>query len=130
VVEPVEVEDAEIIEAEEVSGDDVALHVARHLDTSDISKRTSQLGAEIDQADEVVESHLQDVFEHRLGDLGAKTQAPEQSTLDDDETQAKGPTAAPAAQPGISIVEMLRSPRELRSAVILSEILARPEHHW
>ena len=124
------VEDAEIIEADEVVAEDVARHVARRLDTSRIEKHVSQLGAEIDRSDDVMEAHLQDAFQHKLGDLGARTAAAEESVLDDDAKQKGSPSAPPAQMPQVDILGMIRRPQELRIAIVLNEILTRPEHRW
>lgn len=123
------VQDAEVIEAEEVTvGDDVAEHVARHLSSRTFSERASHLGEDIKAADEVLESHLHETFEHKLGSLGATTARADDSTLDEDELQA-----AKAAQPpssAQSLLNMLRSPQNLRNTIILSEILNPPYSRW
>jgi hypothetical protein len=122
-----EVQDAEVIEAEEVSGDDVADYVTRHLDSSKFSQRASRLGSDIKSSDEDIEAHLHQTFEHRLGQLGASTTKAEDSVLDEEENAAR--TAA-AAITRISLGAMLRSPQSLRNAIILSEVLNPPHHRW
>jgi hypothetical protein len=122
-----EVQDAEVIEAEEVSGDDVADYVTRHLDSSKFSQRASRLGSDIKSSDEGIEAHLHQTFVHRLGQLGAATTQTEESILDEDENAARA--AASAISP-VSIATMLRSPQSLRNAIILSEVLNPPHHRW
>ena len=123
-----DVQDAEVIEAEEVTGDDVSDYVTRHLDSGLFKQRASQLGADVKSADEVIESRLHQTFEHRLGSLGASTARAEDSSLDDDETAAALALAAQSAP--MSFAELLRSPQSLRNAIILSEILNPPRNRW
>ena len=113
--------DVEIIEAEPVSGDDVAALVAAHLDTSDIAQHASQLGRLADQADQRREPHVQHAFDHQLGSLGrGETPA---DTADGDQ---ESPAGAAAQQ----IIAMLQDPASIRTAIVLREVLDRPEHRW
>ena len=118
--------DAEILEVDEVSGDDVAADVQRHLDTSSFQFRAQQLASDVRSSDDAIESHLHAAFVHRLGALGATTSAAEDSTLDSEENAAKA-RAAPAT---VDIAALLRSPQHIRNAIILSEVLNPPEHRW
>jgi hypothetical protein len=125
-----EIIDAEIVETVKPSatditvGESVAGHVAHHLDPTTMAQRGARLGRQIDTADERMDARLRGVFEHRLGDLGAPTGKPAESTLDDDRAQAAAPRR------GSEIVAILRSPRTLRHMVILREIIDRPVHRW
>jgi hypothetical protein len=121
-----EVLDAEILEVDEVSGDDVAAEVQRRLDTSSFQLRAQKLASDVRSADDAIEAHLHSAFEHRLGTLGATTGVAEDSTLDSEENAAK----ASAQPPTVDIASMLRSPQNIRNAIILSEILNPPEHRW
>jgi hypothetical protein len=118
--------DAEILEAEEVTGDDVAADVLRHLDTSSFQNRAQQFASDVRSADDAIEAHLHSAFEHRLGALGASTSAAEDSTLDSEENAAK----AAATTDGLDIAALLRSPQNIRNAIILSEVLNPPGHRW
>ena len=118
-----EVVDAEILEVGGVSADDVSNRVAEHLDTSSFAERASHLGESVDQSDDRMESHLHQVFEHKLGQLGTETAAAADSILDDD-----GPKQVPTSAGSLS--EMLRNPQSLRNAIVAREILSRPEHLW
>ena len=121
------VEDAEVIEVDEVDIDDVAKSVARHLDSSQFQDRTSHLGERIKSADEAIESHLHETFEHRLGALGAKTAAAADSTLDEEENAARTGASTPAQ---FDLRSLLQSPQSLRNAIILSELLNPPHDRW
>ena len=122
------VQDAEVVEAEEVSGDDVADYVSRHLDSSLFSQRASRLGVDVKSADEQIESHLHSTFEHRLGQLGGMTARADDSSLDDDENAAAA--AATALRASATIADLLRSPQQIRNAIVLSEILNPPTDRW
>jgi hypothetical protein len=123
------VQDAEIVEAEPVSGDDVAELVAKHLDSRSFLDRASRLGSSVKSTDEVIESHLHETFEHRLGQLGATTARAQESTLDDDERAAAIAAAKGKVAP-TSLAAQLRSKNSLRNAIILSEILNPPNSRW
>jgi hypothetical protein len=111
--------DAEIVEAEVVGE-------PRRLSTPPEGLRSARVlpSSEIDQADEQMEAHLHQVFDHQLGHLRK-------------DNIATGPPP-PVAEPGdtriseaaASIRNMLKSPGNLRNAIILNEILTPPRHLW
>jgi hypothetical protein len=75
------------------------------------------LTSELELVDEEMEKHIHDVFEHRVGTL---TRAQSEAIA-----KAVGtPTAA------LGLAAMLRDPLSLRQAIVLNEILHRPEHRW
>ena len=118
-LEPAE---AEVVDAELAElGDDVGRHVAQHLrGDQEIAEHTRQLGAEVDQADDKLESRLHSVFDHQLGQL--------KKTATD--TAA---TAHVKGLPDVSLGEirsMLRSPGSIRDAIVMAEILHRPIERW
>ena len=123
-----EVLDAEVIEADEVSGDDVSNEVRRHLDTGAFQTRATHLAENIRAADDAMESHLHSSFEHRLGDLGASTSAAEDSTLDSEENAAA--QALQTSLGNLDIASLLRSPQNIRNAIILCEVLNPPHDRW
>lgn len=120
--------DAEVIEEEPVSGDDVADYVARHLDAGLFKERSSHLGESIKHSDEAIEARLHQTFEHRLGQLGPGTPRAEDSTLDEEEMAALR-LAKAAARPA-DLRTLLQSPLHLRNAIILAEVLNPPTHRW
>jgi hypothetical protein len=113
--QPVEVE---VVDAElAVRGDSVARHVAEHSRrTEQIGEHARHLGAEVDLADDKLEAHLHQVFDHDLGRL-------KKSTI---EAGAQGRQAAGDLTAG-QLQQMLRTPQSIREAIIMSEILRRPE---
>jgi hypothetical protein len=120
------VEDAEILDPGDVTGQDVSQHVQQRMDTSSFSRRASALGAAVDQSDDRMGAHVHEVFTHDLGRLGSRASA-----------RTSFPTpSAPAAPPppdveapvgGTLISELLRNRGQIRNAILLSEILNRPE---
>jgi hypothetical protein len=120
-----EVMDAEVIATDDVSGDDVAAYVQRHLSPSEFQMRAGQLAERIRSADEQFESHLHKAFEHKLGQLGAVTSRAEDSTLDVEEEAAKAIPVSPS-----DLVRIICSPQGIRNAIVVSELLNRPEHRW
>jgi len=112
-VEP-EVVTAELAE----SGDRVGRRVSDDLrGTEQIAEHTRHLGEEVDAADSKMQAHLHQVFDHQLGRL--KSSSVETALVETAKT-------APELSLGL-IVRMLRSPGSVRDAIVMSEILRRPE---
>jgi hypothetical protein len=97
-------------------GGGIAQHVARTMDTTDVTAHVEQLGSEVALADDKLESHLHQVFDHELSSIGGRTSS---------ETAAAALASAQAP-----LREALRSPETLRQAILASEVLRRPEHLW
>jgi len=127
--------DADIVDADIVedpgilSGHDVGDHVTRHINTSDFGERMSHMGEDVDRADDRMESHLHEYFEHALGDLGGATSRASNSTLDDDNAP-QDPIDPKKAKTKFNIRQLLRSPSSIRDAIVLSEILRKPDFRW
>lgn len=120
-VEP-DIPDVEIIEPEIVDADlfpgSVSQHVAQHLDTSAYGQSTARLGQKLGLADEKVEARLHRKFDHRLG------------ALDPDDAMASDePDHQVPATPS-EIAKLLGSPKNIRNAIILNEILQPPRDRW
>jgi hypothetical protein len=125
---------AEPVQAEVVAdkpvGGQAPVCATRHLDVQDFNQSGSQLGKEVLWADRQIDQHLHQVFDHRVSNLEA---AP---------TDGAQPSSVfePAAPPGTAesmpdffttgLLELLASPDSLRQAIILNEILHRPEERW
>jgi hypothetical protein len=124
-LEPVDSVEAELVEVELADQNDrVGRSVTRHMrGTEVIAERVRHLGEEVDLADDKLEAHLHQVFDHKVGDL-------KKSTM---EAAAASPSQAArdAPLPGAaSIARMLADPQSLRNAFIMVEILKRPEENW
>jgi hypothetical protein len=88
-------------------------HVSKHMSTADITQHAATLGVEVGHADEKLQAHLQEKFQHQVGAL-----EPRQQRAEPQRRQNKA-----AAE----IAALLRSPTGMRQAIIASEILRRPE---
>jgi hypothetical protein len=83
--------------------------------------------SELEYADEKMADHVHDVFDHKLGQLGATTGSP---------AAADAPVVAPTAAPIISgtaiatsaarMADLLRDPARVRQAILIHEILGPP----
>ncbi len=99
------------VEAEVVwsNRESVAAHVQAHISTRSIAEHASQLGQEVGLADDKLEQRLHEKFDHSVGTLGHLDTTGEGATSGDD------------------LLQLLRNPQSLRQAILLSEILKRPE---
>lgn len=127
IIEPVV--EADIVEATPAE-ESVAEHVSHYLPSSEFGDRERRLGEEIALADEHLKSHLSQVFEHHIGDLGEVTPAVQlapEGTVGEDVPQV---TQRDISSRANEIVQMFRSPKSMRQAILLSEIMHRPEDRW
>jgi hypothetical protein len=116
---------------EEPVGARIGKEVERDLDTQEFTKRTTELGSEVSQADREIDQRLHQVFDHHVSNLelmpGEAAAPPmvavpleltEQSLLDIPATFATG------------LTDLLVNPDSVRQAVVLNEIIHRPEERW
>ena len=118
----VEPPQAELVEADVVDrSEGFSRRVAQDLrGSAQIAEHTRRLGEEVDLADDKLAAHLHQVFDHDLGRL--KKTASE---------SAGAPIAAAASEVTVSeLLKLLRSPDSIRDAIIMSEVLKRPEDRW
>lgn len=117
----IQIVEPEVIEAETVH-ESVANQVQQYFGSANLIS-----GDEVDQADEQMETHLHQVFDHRVGqlrDTSVGVKEPAEPQLD---RSAPGAEKGKAKGKGANfIAEMLRSPKSLRQAIVVSEILRRP----
>jgi hypothetical protein len=100
----------------------VAEHVAAHVDSAvqQIRKEVSRLGESVIAADRQFDTQLQQKFDHEVGSLRTHHLA----GVQDRQTADKADT--PASQ----IAAMLASPDGVRQAIVINEILRRPDERW
>ncbi|MCI0359300.1 MAG: hypothetical protein L0211_12550 [Planctomycetaceae bacterium] len=124
-LQPVEPLEAEVVDAELAEQPDrLGKYIAQDLrGAEEIAEHTRHLGEEVDQADDKLEAHLHQVFDHKLGQLKKSTMEPAAASP----SQAARDAALPGAA---SIAHLLVDPQNVRNAVILAEILRRPEDSW
>jgi hypothetical protein len=112
----------DVVVAEPVSevplGLGVDAHVKQHLDSRAFDERASHLGEAVDRADDDLEARLHQVFDHRVGQLGA----PGQVSVSVSEQVANQVTA--------EIIESFRTPDSLRHIIIMNEILTPAFRRW
>lgn len=108
---------------------------SRHLETSvradeqRFSQHTSRLGEEVGQSDEEMEGRIHATFDHRLGSLADTSVGADVPDADvHDETPGSSEDATPSL--AAELAATFRDPQSIRQAIILSEILSRPEHRW
>ena len=97
----------------------VAQSVAAHIGGRHFREH---LAEDISQADERMERHLHQAFDHRLGTLDRGRSSSESSPYSEAADLKKTPAA--------DLAKLLGTPQGIRQAIILGEILARPEHRW
>jgi hypothetical protein len=116
--------EAQVIDEKSLGGH-VGDHVKSYLDSSDFKRRTASLADDMAEADEKRVEHLHEVFGHQVGQLGADATP---TIASQESVSAEAP--AVAAGPAFDLVGMFGRPDKLRQAILLQEILQRPEHRW
>jgi len=81
-----------------------------------------ELGSEVAASDKRTQQRVRAVFDHEVGQLAAAEKSPPAKT--------DAPRIAVPDSLAAEIAASLTRPESLRQAVILSEILQRPEHRW
>jgi hypothetical protein len=104
----------------------VAESVEKHLSNRGFSERAEHLADDIADADRQMEEHLQKAFTRQVGTLAATTPLAGAGPVTDAPPAAAEKTLPAAA----TLAGALATPQGMREAVILSEILQRPEHRW
>ena len=93
-------------------------HVSSHIDSTDIAYHAEHLGDRIQNIDEKVAARIKRRFNHDVGQLDDKP------TVQDDVVATV--TKDEVSQVASDLMEMLRSPKSVRQAILVSEILKRP----
>jgi len=110
---------AEVVDAELADNSDrVGRLVARDLSgAEEIAEHTRRMGAEAAAANDKMQAHLHQVFDHQLGRL--KSSSVETALV---ETERSAPQLSLD-----KIIQLLRSPGSVRDAIVMAEVLKRPE---
>ncbi len=117
---PVEAVPVELLEPVADDAASVAEHVRTHVSSRHVGTVGSRtLQSQVDQADENMEEHVHEVFDHKLGRL---------SGMPGETADQSGTSIPPTAAAGMAA--MLADASSIRQAIVLSEILQRPEHNW
>lgn len=125
---------AEIVEPEVVIpqpvGGQVSSHVGQYLDRGEFDRRTAELGETVARTDQQLQSRLHEVFNHEVSRLAtvpgesAVAPKPQQPEEPEDRLHAFPSTAAA----GLPV--LLSTAENIRQAIVINEILTRPEHRW
>lgn len=125
-----------VVEAEPVArepgknfGRGLAEHVEQHIGRDSISTRDAHLAESVEMADERVEHHLEEVFDHDVGHLAHVDDTDTSISEGTDEASyEKAPTSSTVQTATAKrIIEMLKSPNGVRDVLIAAEVLKRPE---
>lgn len=120
---------AEVV-AEKPVGGQVSAHVEKYLDEQEFKRRESNLGKEVAQADAEINQHLQQVFDHRVSKLAAVPGEAASPPVAYAPPDLVGAAADIPETFATGLLELVGDPDSLRQAIILSEILHRPEERW
>ena len=131
VVRPIVVEmaDERPIEAEIVVGGPRE-GVLSTIDTRPIAQHSANLGSNVSRKGKRVQRHLQDVFEHEVSDLAKQ---PSRLAQGKQTSKAKPRKTRPVEIPSTAaagFAALLSDAQSIRQAIVLSEIINRPEHRW
>jgi hypothetical protein len=112
-------------------GGQVGEHVSKYLDADDFTRRSENLGKEVsDEVNKEIGHHLQQVFDHSVSKLeevpGEAAVAPVAYVPPD----LVGAAAEIPDTFATGVLNLLSDPDSLRQAIVLNEILCRPEHRW
>ena len=113
-------------------GDRMNQQSRKFMDTSEFGRRSEQMGEEVVQADQQFTQQVQQAFS---GDVGRLSSRPGESAqrMEVAETEtveaenSSRPTLDALPEAGSGLGELLGSPDNITQAVIMSEILRRPE---
>ncbi|MCE5301823.1 MAG: hypothetical protein LLF97_01790 [Planctomycetaceae bacterium] len=109
-------------------GGQVGRHVDQYLDEPQkFERREASLGQEVAQVDQTIDQHLRHVFDHRISQLAAVPGEAAASPLAD---ESPGQAVETSDAPVIELLQWLSDPDSLRRAIVLNEILHRPEERW
>ena len=108
------------------SGQSVAQHVQKHIDSgaSEISQIARKLGERVGQSGKKVNERVQQKFEHEVGNLADSQGRGESKKKQPTEGRLRPAATVITSQ---TIADMFRSPPALRQAIIVAELLKRPE---
>ena len=128
---PVEVELLEpVVEVESVA-EHVRGHVGRHTGDETLGKVASRhISSRVELADDKLEARVRDVFDHELGSLRSTLgESALGAEVREDETPEDRSGSLPSTA-AAGLVAMFAEPGNIRQAILINEILQRPEHRW
>ena len=119
---PVQVE---VVEPERPPvGEGLKQRVAQDVDTTKFKTQAAGLGRVVAQSEAKTKERLRKKFDRKLGQLERKRSAVEEASSPEDGTMFIPATGA------AGLAALLSEPQALRQAIVLHEILKRPEDRW
>jgi hypothetical protein len=109
-------------------GGQVAEHVQQYLDQQDFDHREHELGKKVAQVAQKTDQHLQQVFSHRVSTLEAMPAEASSSAYEPPNLMGLADDVPALFATGL--LELLTTPESLRQAIVLNEVLHRPEERW
>ena len=108
----------------------VAEHVRQRVPEHKFGDLRSDVGQRLARTVEVVEERVHEVFDHEVSRLeGTPGESAYAAQAEEAETPEDRVTALPQTA-AAGLAAMLAEPTSLRQAIVLTEILQRPEHRW
>jgi hypothetical protein len=107
------------------TGQRVRQAVAKDLDTSAMKRRAAELGSGARSVHETSEQRLEERFSREVGSLATASLAEP-----GDAGKAKSPLADMPVTGAAGFAALLADAESIRQAIVLNEILQRPEHRW
>jgi hypothetical protein len=111
-------------------GGQVSAHVQKYLDKQEFTRREKELGKEVVEADRQIDQHMQQVFDHRVSKLEAVPGEAAAAPVAYAPPDLVGAAADIPDTFATGLLELITNPDSLRQAIVLSEILHRPEERW
>jgi len=111
-------------------GEGIKQHVGEYLDPGEFQRRAAGLGEEVAQADEQIEQRLHARFNHQVSSLAdtpgeSAAVARVEPAGEPEDRVGELPSTAAAG-----LAAMLGSSEGIRRAIVINEILTRPEDRW
>ena len=100
------------------------------IDTRGIARHASKLGGEVARTERHVDTHLQEVFDHEVSALAKE---PDRQGKRRRASKRKRAQPQPAPLPATSaagFASLLSNAQSIRQAIVINEILTRPEDRW
>ena len=115
-------------------GAGVGRHVREHIEAHPVTEESANLGGKVGLADEKIESHLHQIFDHKLGQFDVSSASPTDAEPIQEGTDAavwqqvdRGSVNQEKQQVRMDAVRRLLSqPIGMQQAIVVSEILGRP----
>jgi len=122
--EPVHVEPVEL----EVLPEDTS--VAEHVRQQAFRTLSPDVGTGLSESDKAIKEHMHGTFDHRLGALGETPgESGQAAQAQETETPEDRITPFPAVA-AAGLAALFADAQTVRQAILINEILQRPEHRW